>query len=159
VLKKIQEGASKSRTCFTDDDVAYCSQGLTALANSTQFTAPFDALAKELSQKTGKDIKPTGIMTAIVRNFDTFDQGKSDLVMNLDGYNVTFSARDVLYAHLAHSLRTKTASIAEHPIPRDAKDCFEASASSLAKACRDLGRFIGIRALQGKETSLEDLEK
>ncbi len=158
-LEKDQAVLAKSRTCFTSDSLAYCAQSMAALAISTQFTAPFDALANELSQKTGKEIKPTGIMTAIVRNFDAFDQGKSDLVMTLDGYSVTFSARDVLYAHLAHSLRTKNASIAEQPVPRDAKDCFDASAGSLAKACRDLGRIIGGRALQGKETSLEDLEK
>lgn len=158
-LKKFQESGAKSKTCFTNDDIAYCSQSMAALANSAQFTAPFEALAKELSQKTGKDIKPTGIMTAIVRNFDTFDQGKSELVVNLDGYNVTFSARDVLYAHLAHSLRTKNVSMADQPIPREAKDCFEAPAGATARACRDLGKIIAGRAFKGLETTIDNLAK
>lgn len=158
-LQKDRAIAAKSRTCYTNDSLAFCAQSMAALANSAQFTAPFEAVAKELSEKTGKPVTAGQVITSIVRNFDKRDQGTGNLTLPAGGFDVTFSSREVLYAQLVHSLRNNDVSMANQPIPREAKDCFEATAGVPAKACRDLGKIIAGRALNGLETTIENLMK
>lgn len=158
-LHNAQRMLAKSKTCTTNDSLAFCAQSMTALANSAQFTAPFEAVAKELSEKTGKPVTAGQVITSIVRNFDKRDQGTGELTLPAGGYDVTFSARQVLYAQLVHSLRNNDVSLADQSIPREAKDCFEASAGATARACRDLGKIIAGRALKGLETTSELVEQ
>lgn len=157
VLLEIRQGFAKSRSCFTNDSVAYCAQGLTALAQSAQMTEPFAKTAAELSQKTGKTIKPASLMLLLVNHFDQFDKGTSTLTLPIDGYDITFTAQDALYAQLAYSTFKKDASAASAAIPNASKDCFDKTKAVPAHVCRDLGKVIAGRALQGKETTINDV--